>query len=234
MHAIDLLARHLDPSGAEPLPETPRDGVCCVTGSHGPSIARGHLFGDSFRDQAALAALDSDRVSVACWTVLTWHEDRGKKRLFYPERQSSWICDERGFRTLSRADVRELVLAGSAGPPWAAYCTTSYKKHGALYAPVNGVGRAVWQWEQERVDATDLALVKRMWERLIAMRTAGVSTMALVTLSASPRDMRACGPRAWMEFARWAMPRHRSALYRFLVYLLPSQEKKEMSNGESE
>lgn len=225
MHTIDLLASSLSLESADPLPTEAADGVCAITGRTCQTIPRRKLLGASFRDQAILAAPESDRVGVPAWTAFTHHEDRGKKRAFYPERQSAWICDADGFRQLDRQAIRRIVLAGDYRAPWAAYATTSYKKHGALYAPVNGDGSAVWQWEMERVDCSDHDRLREVWRNLRSAQDIGLPRPVIETLDPHLAQIRKAGIEAWTEFEDWARPLHRSPLYRFLCYLLPSQEE---------
>jgi len=218
MHTLELIAAALrySPDGRAPLPEEPAPGVCAVTGSECETIARRHLLTASFTSQALLRAPTSDRVGVAAWWALRhrW------------ERMSSWFCDPYQFARLDRQGVRVQVLTGWINiEPWAGYATTSYKKHGALLAPVNPPGRNVWCWETEIVDASDEEAVNEIWRRLNIELRRGFGRSILESLDCPAFVARKIGAREWMDFEAWARPRYRSSLYRFLCYLLPSQEE---------
>ncbi|MGH8019573.1 MAG: hypothetical protein ACREIA_15090, partial [Opitutaceae bacterium] len=192
MTTIDLIAAALPP---ESPPETPREGVCCVTGETGPTIARAHALKPSFTNLDLLRAPRSDRASVAAWRVLN----------HAPVRQSLWLCDGRELRLLKRTDVRPLVLEGVPGAyPWAGYATTSYKKHGALRAPVNTGSSQRWLFEMRVVDCSDRAAVAATWARLRAAQQAGIPRPLIECLDVSPGHMARIGWRAWREFEAWA------------------------------
>lgn len=231
MTAIELLAAAL-PKALPP--ELPAPGVCCVTGSTGPTIRRGHAILDSFTNMDVLRAPMSDRVSVAAWCVMQHtvpHTDPDKKRDLSPLRQSHWLCDGETIEYLDRRGVRRHVLDGVSARTWAAYATTSYKKHGALLAPVNAGGRQVWLWETRLVDCSDRDAVADTWSRLRAAQTAGIPRPLIEHLDIAPGYMAKIGWRTWRDFEQWAHPRRNSPLYQFLTYLLPSQE--ELKNAQA-
>jgi len=211
MNAMDLIAGALDPLAP---PETPQEGVCCVTGERGPTIARKHVIKPSFTSCDLLRCPGSDRASVSAWRTLTYKW----------ERMSSWICDGAAFTRLDRQGVRAHVLAEEApGLPTVCYATTSYKKHGSLLTPVNGLGSRVWVFETRLVDCTNRARVSDIWGRLRAAQDAGIARPLIESLDISPSYMGRLGWRVWQEFDKWARPLMRSPLYVFLTYLLPSK-----------
>lgn len=227
--AIDLVARALpyrDP------PQEPLHGLCCVLGREMPCIDRVHAIRDSFTNIDILRAPTSDKVSVEAWRVLTYTEQApGKKRDRRPLMQSSWICDGSSITWLDRNAVRSLVLDGVAANRWAGYVTTSYKKHGVLRAPINN-GTQRWLFETEVVDCTNRTMVLEWYDRLRTVRASGIPRPVIESLDIGLPLMRK-HTALWMEFERWARPRHRSTLYRFLVHLLPSQEaNSEINDGE--
>lgn len=219
MHAVDLI--HAGVSPADPdypgeitaLERAP--GQCCLTGAECLTVSRAAVLGPSFVDGALLAAPGSARIGLAAAVALRYKW----------ERMSSWIVDPSGFRRLDRQGVRAAVLGDPPSGPWSAYATTSYKKHGALRAPVNGPGRAVWLFEQRLVDCSDRRRLAAWWARLRAARVAGVPRPVLEDLAPSPKVISTYGLDRWLEFEAWARPRVRSAQYAFLCYLLPSEEE---------
>lgn len=216
MHAVDLIHAALDQSDAD-YPDIPGDdiapGICCVTGvEYAQTLQRSALLGPSFTAGALLARPDSDRVGLPAYISLRYKW----------ERMSCWIVTCDGFRRLTRDGVRDAVLGNPPDGPWAGYATTSYKKHGALLAPVNTGRHAIWQWDEMRVDCTDRAAVMAIWTRMREAQDAGIPRPVLETLDASQWLIGKIGLRRWMEIKKWAEPLRDSAIYRFLAYLLPS------------
>lgn len=226
MSCIDLIASAVPDEHVPDLPESSAPGICAITGAEGDSIRAKHLLGASFTQWDLLARPDSDRVSVAAWRawMYGWREE-GKKRDYRPERMASWVTTPLGLRTLTRQDVRQAVLERVDAARWAGYATTSYKKHGSLLAPVNGPDRAVWLWETRRVDCSDLDQVHDWWSTLRYYQDAGIPRPVLETADPEPHLIRKIGAAMALEFHAWAEPRHESALYQFLCYLLPSVEE---------
>jgi hypothetical protein len=222
MMAVDLIAATLPSVVA---PEAPQIGVCCVTGATGPTIARHHAIRDSFTGLSLLRAPCSDRVGMAAWRVLTHripHPDPAKKRDLAPLRQSHWLCDGQTIEYLDLQGVRCAVVEGVSCAQWAAYATTSHKKHGALLTPVNTGARAVWLWETRLVDCSDRSAVADAWARLRAAQAAGIDRSLMARLDLAPAYHTTIDWRVWRDFDTWARPRLRAPLYCFLTFLLPT------------
>lgn len=213
MHAVDLISNSLD---WVETPEEPKVGTCCVTGETCSTIARKHAIKPSFTNWDRLRAPDSDRVGISAWRALSYEW----------ERKSSWTCDGREFVRLHRKSVRERVFDFSVfDRPRACYATTSYKKHGVLWAPVNSPGRKVWAFETRLVDCSDEEFVQEIWGHLRSAQDAGISRTSIETLEINQYFLSKVGWRAWRDFERWAKYRVNSPLYAFLTYLLPSVEE---------
>lgn len=226
MTAIKLISRALNnyqsdsPTDIPVLPASDiRSGICAVTGEEKvETLPRRQIFGRSFMDGEILAAPDSDRVSVDACRALK----------FKWERMSSWRVTPTEFQKLDRLGVRDAVInAGGrkSASPWAGYATTSYKKHGALRAPVNVGFQAVWLFESRLVDCTDYPRLIRWWIRLNEALRAGFSRPVLESCVCPVYVMRKVGLSEWLSFEAWARTRRNSALYAFLCYLLPSQKE---------
>lgn len=223
MHPVNLIARGLDGSDKDYPALAPDfvNGICAVTGIEGQCVPRKTLFGKSFCDGETLAAPSSVVVSVDAYITLKYKW----------ERMSSWVCCESGFKKLSRVGVREAVLSESITAPWCGYATTSYKKHGALRAPINySQGQNKWLFETRLVDCSDIKKVAEWWSILNKALRLGAGRSVLETLNCPPFVMRKIGLSEWVKFELWAKPRAKSSLYAFLCYLLPSQE--ELKNEE--
>lgn len=223
MTAIEVLAAALP---AIDLPEPATEGRCCVLGMVEPTIDRRHAIKPSFTNLDRLCAPESDRVSVRSWRVLTHSIDaaEGKKRDTFPLMQSAWICGTEGLRFLTRQTVRDHVLAGVTDAPWCGYATTSYKKHGALRAPVNTGAAQRWLFELDVVDCSDRGRVAAWWTRIRETREAGIPRPVIETLDINIALLGKHLAR-WQAFEAWARPICHSPLYRFLTYLLPSEEE---------
>ncbi|GBL46269.1 hypothetical protein SFMTTN_2082 [Sulfuriferula multivorans] len=217
MHAVDLIYSALDPDNPEypVLPGDPVDGICCITGQSGPCLPRKSLLGPSFTTGDLLALPGGTQVGVAAYVALKYKW----------ERMGAWICDGKTFRRLDRQGVRAAVLGAVPKRPWAGFATTSYKKHGALLAPVNNRDRNVWLWNVEHIDCSDREQVVELWDALNAALRAGIGRTVIESLDCPAWLLERIGLDVWLAFVRWARPHHKSGLYRFLTYLLPSQEE---------
>jgi len=219
VHSVDLIAKAIA-AEAEALPYAATEGVCCVTGQMTSCLPRRHLLGKSFTNLDLLAAPGSDMASVAAYRALTYKW----------ERMSSWYCDGVTFRKLTRQEVRTLVLGAQYGACWAGYATTSYKKHGALRAPVNSGSKRVWLFETLLVDCSDHARLLAVWGRLNDELRAGLPRATLETLEVGGYNLMQVGCARWLAFDWWARPLYQGPLYRFLCYLLPSMSELKQEN----
>ena len=188
---------------------------CAITGLSGQCIPRKELLGKSFTNHDVLSAPHSAYVSIDAYRALKYKW----------ERMTSWFCDGTTFVRLNRLGVRDKVFQAEMPEKWAAYATTSYKKHGALYAKVNTGNRRVWLFEMRLVDLSDKNQVDEWWQALNAALRAGIGRSVLESLVCPPFLIGKIGLKRWMEFEQWAQPKYSSALYAFLCYLLPSQEE---------
>ena len=213
MHPISLLAPTIQPDG--PLPTDPIDGVCCVTGLVGPCLPRRLSVPESSTDQLNYLAPTSDLCGVDAYRVLRYR----------PERAACWWCDGHEFRPITRPDILALVLDGSTRTPWAAWVTTSYKKHGAFRAVVNPGPRGVVAFDERRVDCSDGSQISEWWDRMTAAQRAGIWRTMQERVECHPALLGKIGLDVWVSFERWARPRAQSGLYALLCYLLPSREE---------
>lgn len=229
MHAVDLIASALSDEQKYPVPVTPAQGICCVTGAETLTIPRRKLFGSSFMDANLLAAPDSDRVGLNAWYAMQFGETglnedgTRKKRRKKPEMQACWWTDGRVFRVVGKAEIRQMVLQGAPSTPWAGWVTTSYKKHGALRSPVNTEPFGIWGFDDVRVDCRDIETVRAWWRVLRQAQNDGIGRQAIEAAEMPPALIAKIGVETWFRFERWARVRYQWPLYRFLVYLLPSQ-----------
>jgi len=214
MTALELVSDAIG-DDAEALPCTLEDGICCFTGVQGPTVPRGKLVSNSFTARDLMRRPDSGRVGVPAWRALRYR----------PQRMSSWLCAGGKFHKLDRKGIRDQILNGVNEYPWAGYVTTSYKKHGALVAPVNSGGSQLWRFEAVTVDCSDRKRLAEWWEHLNHWLRAGIVRSVLESGRCSPYAIKCAGVQEALAFDRWAADKWRSPLYQFLCYLLPSQEE---------
>ncbi len=226
MHAVNLIARAVGAKGPL-LPCAPVEAICAVTGETCPCLPRRDVLGDSFTNLDRLRAPGSEHVSADVFIAWAYgyKTAEDKERLKCPERMACWICDGNVFRELVRSEIRELVLNGVPYEKWAAYVTTSYKKHGSLWARVNKGARGVLRFEMLDADCRDVTKVLVYWHKMNEARSAGIGRSTIETLHIAPFVLEKVGIRAWTMFERWARPIYQSGLYQFIAYLLPSKEE---------
>lgn len=219
MHAVELIAKAKKPDYQLPekyaqLETAP--GICCVTAVfEQQTIKREKKIARTFTNRNLFRAPYSPRISMAAVIALDYR----------PQRMSSWLVDEKRFVKMRRVECRGSVLAGPDVDqlPWAGYITTSYKKHGALSAPVNAPGQAIWNFEGVMTDCSDKEQVLSWYERMQGMRLAGYPRPCLDELSMSPGQMEKLGYAPWMRYCEWAEDKVNTPLYRLLCYLMPSE-----------
>ena len=216
MHAVDLIAASIPATERAPLPCETREEVCCITGETALCIPRKTAIKDCFTNSDLLKSPESKWVSVDAFQALKYKW----------ERMSSWICDGRSFTRLNRQGVRAAVFGDTPSTPWAAYATTSYKKHGSLWTPINSGARRVWRFEMKTVDLSDGSF-RAIWETMLAWQKRGVSRNAMETMMPGCKDIQIMGYKTWMDFCEWAEPLAHNSTYLFMCYLLPSREELE-------
>jgi len=235
MYAVNLIAQAVGAS-APALPCNPVEAVCAVTGIVCQCLPRKEVLGDSFTNLDCLRAPESKFVGVDVF--IAWNygyktaED--KKRLKCPERMACWICDGKEFRELSRIETRGLILNGVPYKQWAAYITTSYKKHGSLWARVNSGPRGIWRFEMVDADCRNEKKIREYWSRMNDALNAGIGRSIIETLDIAPFVLGKVGVKSWAEYERWARPIYQSGLYQFIAYLLPSAEERKNDGSSTE
>ena len=214
MNIYQLIANSIKPHWVD-LPETPVMEICAFTGEKTLCISRKKVLSSAFTEQPVLACPESQFVSVETFQALKYPK----------ERKSSWLVNEKEFKLLYRLDVRQYVLNGVESAIWAGWATTSYKKHGALRTPINTGEKAVWAFNDILVDCSDNQKVNHTYNKLTNYLKAGLSRNTLETLDCPVFVLKKLGIKIWLDFHDWAKSEYKSNLYKFLCYLLPSQEE---------
>lgn len=214
--AFDLIAESIRDEWVK-LPCEPVEGTCAVTGrTRMLCIPIKKAISGNFVGWNELADPNSDLVGITAYQTLK----------FRPERSSSWVVSkEDGFRKLRRVEVRPLVLDGVDSQEWSGFVTTSYKKHGAFRSTVNNSRYGVWRFDDMRVDCSNIEKVKQWWDILNGYIHKGISRNCLERGDIDQWAVKKVGPLECYNFTKWANPRSTNPLYRFLCYLLPSQEE---------
>jgi hypothetical protein len=226
MHATTLIASAVG-ALAPAIPCEPINAICSVTGDLTKCIPRSEVLGDSFTNIDCLKAPESQFVGVDVFTAWNYgyKTAEDKKRLKCPERMSCWICDGNEFRELKRAEIRDIVLHGSPYKQWAGYVTTSYKKHGSLWAKVNNGPRGIWRFEMVDADCRSESKVLVLWDTMNKALKSGIGRSVIESLDMPTFLIKKIGLKIWIEYERWARPIYQSGLYQFIAYLLPSKKE---------
>ncbi len=198
-----------------PLPSKPIQGICAVTGEKCLCVPRKKLFSSNFTEQPILQCTTSQFVGIEVYQALKYKKTR----------MSSWIAYQGELRLLKRIDVRPLVLSGAGADLWAGWVTTTYKKHGATRARLNSTGQAIWAFDEMLIDCSDLKEINGIYNQLVVYLRKGFSRTALESLNCPSFVVRRASLREWLELIEWARPLYKSNLYKFLCYLLPSQDE---------
>jgi hypothetical protein len=83
----------------------------------------------------------------------------------------------------------------------------------------------MWLFETRMVDMTNWDHSKDVWRRLREARMLGVPRSCIESVTPPDNVIAKMGLHWWLAFERWALPLHKSAIYAFMCYLLPSQEE---------
>lgn len=227
MHTVDLLAKSCPDEWKESLPQKPIDGICCLTGQYCQTISRKKVFGPSFTEFDVFKAPDSDRVGINTWYAFRagYFTAEEKKRKKKPEAMSCWWTDGNIWVELDKVKVRELVFDGAKGLPWAGWVTTSYKKHGAIRAPVNNKTFGVWAFDEMLIDCSNIKQIKEWFDKLRDAQNNGMSRTIIETIEIPVFVLNKIDQKKWLDFKKWAKNKRESPLYRFMCYLLPSQDE---------
>lgn len=213
MHTLELIAKAAKKEWIElPKGAVVSNEYCCITGKKTECFQRSKGLSAAFTAQLNMNNPDSDFVSIDAWQALKYR----------PERASSWIVTDREFIAIKKDDVRKYVFEDVQADLWAGYCTTSYKKHGGLIAPVNQKDKAYWLFETQIVDCSDKKYIQSIYDRLLSELKRGFGRTALETLDCPGFIMKKVGFKEWLDFERWAKPIYQSNIYKFMLYLLPA------------
>lgn len=216
MHSVTLIASAISGSAeCASLPDKKTMGFCALTGDYTLCVSRGELFGKSFTNIDLLKAPESNLISCDAYLALGYKW----------ERMSSWFTDGKVFNRLQRADFRSLILNGTDAETWSAYITTSYKKHGALNAPVNNGRFGIIRFENVTCDCRDSGKVNSWYSEMDNALRLGFGRSVIESLNCPPFLMQKYGFEKWMKFEQWARPKFQSPLYQLLCYILPTKEE---------
>lgn len=198
-----------------PFPIEPIPAVCAVTGECCLCVPRKKLFSSNFTEQPNLKCPESQFVGIDAYQALKHRKTR----------MSSWLATKEKFRVLKRIDVRPLVLEGVCSDLWAGWVTTTYKKHGATRAKLNHASQAVWAFDEMLIDCSDNKKVNEIYNQLVVWLKKGFSKATLETLNCPGFVIMRVGLQEWLKLEKWAKLIYKSNLYKFLCYLLPSQDE---------
>lgn len=216
MHPVNIIAPAL--RAQDDCPDTPPnivDGICCVTGQQTKTIDAKTLFSSNFCNIDLFRAPTSKRVGIDAYITLKYR----------PERMACWISGNGIFRKLKRQEIRGIVLGGCDYDIWTAYVTTSYKKHGALFSHVNKGRFGFWRFEMLDVDCRDIKKVTNYYNRINDALHDGFGRSVIESLDCPAFLLKKYGIDKWLKFYRWAKGKENMPLYKFMCYLLPSQEE---------
>jgi hypothetical protein len=224
MHTINLFSQAIKQYHL-PLPFHPILKTCCITGQKTECIPRKYVLSNSFTAQELLKAPDS---KFACIDAYQAFKFRGHR--------SSWFAShtEMGdfyYKKLSRIEMRSVIFdfSHTISHPltdWAIYASTTGKKHGSFFAPINtGKFPGIIGFDSETIDCSNIDLIRESYYLLTCYLKLGISRSYLLNPDFPVWLINKIGIKAYNDFRYFAMDKYSSNLYKFLVYLLPSQQE---------
>lgn len=235
MHTIELFATAIRSEIEEiGLPCEPVEEICAITGKKMLCIPRKHVISDGFTNQTLLQDQTSPYMSIDAFRAFKYRPER-----------SSWFINQVGdkitFKRLKRSEMREIVINYITIPgQWACYASTTGKKHGALYAKLNegqtfseagacidktADNSAYFAMDGDIIHCKSYRLLIDWYIRLDRYLRLGIGRNYLKSGTVNMAVIKSAGAKTGLEFKRWAADKYRSLLYKFLIYLLPSQEE---------
>ncbi len=217
MHVVNLIANALRNEKKETIfPFETKEETCCLTGQRTTCVGRENILGKSFTNLDLLAAPQSAWIGVDAAIALKHKQ----------ERSMSWFCTDENFFVLNRKMVRDIVFEKEMPDIWAGYVTTSFKKHGSLRTKLNSGNSRYWLFETRLVNCSNYGQMRSIYEKLCAALEDGFPRPVLETLDISSYYYETIGVKKCQELIKWASPWRLSALYSFMIYLLPSMEER--------
>jgi len=222
MHAMNLLSTSMPDLQPHPSENEKSEGKCCVTGAASAQcIPMKYVIKKSFTNRDTLQFPSSGMASIDVARVMADRRSRSK----------SWFTDGEKFVVLDKPKAREMLTNGVKGAAqWSIYITTSFKKHGAIFAKVNSGEGGTWRFENLDVDASDISKNKQWFSTMqSAYLDHGIGRKTMESLSLHPATAKKIDWKSWLDFEDWAKPKVRSPLYALCVWCLPTQKE---LNGE--
>jgi len=232
MHAVDLIysaIKDKSPTTSRKklieYPENTKRAHCALTGAETDCIPTKKLLSASFTNWDIMANPTGKYIGVATYYALQYRN----------ERMACWICDGNQFAVIKRPQIRELILDGVKAhgynsSHWSMYITTSYKKHGALWSPVNSGERGFVRFEMLTVDCRDDDKIADWYGKMLHWLEIGVYRTCFEQGYLWPSAIDKIGLKEAVTFERWIADKAHDPLYKLLIYILPTQE--ELKNGE--
>jgi hypothetical protein len=223
MHTINLFSKAIKQHHL-PLPFHPIHKTCCITGQKSECMPRKYVLSNSFTAQELLKAPNSKFASTDAYQAFKFRGHR-----------SSWMIswdwnDNISYKKLTRINVREIVIESSLKHSdgyncCALYASTTGKKHGSFYAPLNSMWPYIVGFDSGTIDCSDIDFVRNSYYLLSCYLKAGISRSYLLNPDFPVWLINKIGIKTYNNFRDFAMDKYTSNLYKFLVYLLPSQEE---------
>lgn len=222
MHTINLFSGAIKQDHL-PLPFQPIQETCCITGQKTDCIPRKYVLSNSFTAQELLKAPAS---KFACIDAYQAFKFRGHR--------SSWFVWQEEdlniyYKKLTRIEMRAIILSFvdiSLLTQWSIYASTTGKKHGSFFAPLNTAKfPGIVGFDSEIVDCTNAAKIRIQYRALECFLRIGISRSYLLNPDLPVWIINKIGVKTYNDFRDFAMDKYTSSLYKFLVYLLPSQEE---------
>jgi hypothetical protein len=222
MHTINLFSKAIKQDHL-PLPFHPIQKTCCITGQKTECIPRKYVLSNSFTAQELLKAPDSKFACIDAYQAFKFRGHRSSWFVWQTEASNIY------YKKLTRVEIRSVIFDFvdiKILNQWAIYASTTGKKHGSFFAPINTEKfPGIIGFDSETINCTNIDLVRERYYLLSCYLKAGISRSYLLNPDLPVWLINKLGVKTYNDFRDFVMDKYTSSLYKFLVYLLPSQQE---------
>lgn len=215
MKATHLLHQACGGLALEGVRRLEEPALCAICGERTGDVDVRDVTGNAFTQYDLLRARDSPGACEAC----AWAKAQKEFRW------SHWVVSPAGLRKFKWFEAEE-VLFNPPEPPFAIYCTTSMKKIGALFTPVNHSREGFTVQMEMTPVAFNPARAEPVLETIKVLRGHKFTEAEMISGHYKQAKMMQAGPLVVMEAEEVLVPERSSGLVELLVYATRIKKEK--------